>query len=404
MSKRTPKREINGKIYYYKSIELGIDPLTGKRKKKVFYAEKVHELNKKIEEYNSILKKNMNPDSKETLGEYIEYYLKEVHFNKGVKNSTIERYWGIFNNYIVNVIDFLTTKRDSPLTNANKLLIKEIPLNQLTARNIQEYYNTLYKNGVSIPTLNYIGKILKPCIKNAYVTDRISKDYTIGLIIPKDTSLNNEKKIDVFTREELSSFLEAIKGHKDEALFKVAIYTGLRLGELLGIKWSCIDFEEGTLTVNNAVRREKDVFANTSELTNTTLKNRYSYDTLYIPEFLLEILKYHKETQLKEQLRAGNLYINNDYVFCTPLGKAIEPSNLRKRYKKILETSNIPYRKFHTFRHTLATRLMENGESLLYIQSILRHGNSSTTLDIYTHFTNSQKRTCMNNINKEALC
>ena len=103
---------------------------------------------------------------------------------------------------------------------------------------------------------------------------------------------------------------------------------GLRLGELLGLKWSCIDFNESTLKVKYSARREKDIKSGISFLTITTLKTSSSYSTLPIPDNLLKELIQYKSKQDIHKKVASNMYDDNDLVFCTPFGKIIDQSNL----------------------------------------------------------------------------
>ncbi|MEG2458001.1 MAG: tyrosine-type recombinase/integrase [Bacilli bacterium] len=151
-------------------------------------------------------------------------------------------------------------------------------------------------------------------------------------------------------------------------LYRFGLALGLRLGELLGLKWSRIDFDKGTVTVDTSARREKDVNTGISYLILTSLKTESSYDTLYMPPFLISDLKSHKLLQDIEKTKASNLYNDSDLVFSTELGKIIEPTNLRKRYNKLLNKANISHKTIHALRHTCATRLMEAGLNLRHYQ------------------------------------
>lgn len=228
MSKRvsTPTCIKNGIKYYYKRLELGINPKTGKRLRKTFYGKTVKEINDKISAYKIMLDNNIKVVSNETFGEYMEYWIKEVHFNKGLKLSTMERYWGLYNNYIKNVTSFIRAKKSSNLIDHDKLLIYGIPLNKLTARNIQDYFNTLKNNNISIATIHSISKIIKPCLINAYATDKIHKDYSIGLVLPKknssSSSITSTEELSIFSRDETLRFFKSIKDTRDEVLYTVA--------------------------------------------------------------------------------------------------------------------------------------------------------------------------------------
>lgn len=156
-------------------------------------------------------------------------------------------------------------------------------------------------------------------------------------------------------------------------LYRVAFSMGLRLGELLALKWSCIDFNNRTMNINRSIRRETNLETGVSYLTETTLKTQSSYEILDIPEFLIPDLKRHKELQNLEKIKATTIYEDNDLIFCTSLGKITDPRNLRKRYTTILKKAGIPHKKFHAIRHTFATRLIESGKPLIEVKFLMHH-------------------------------
>lgn len=401
--KSTPTRIINGKKYFYKKVTVGQDPLTLKPKRKDFYGLTVTELNEKIDTHLALLNKGLLSNNKETFGELLNYWLLNVKFIQGLSESTIERYWGVFNNYILNIETFLNLSSVSDM-DLKKLLIRDIPIINLKVTHIQEYYNILYNIGVSTNTISFINKLIKPFISYAAVSEKIKQDFTKVLHIPKDNkdsiNMNDEysdNKIVFFTPSEQEIFLKAIAGNRDELLYKLALSTGLRLGEILGLKWSCINLDDHTLKVKLSVRRIKNIKTNQSELKLTALKNKSSYATIPLPEQLIPYFIQHKEKQDKEKELANNKYEDIGLVFCTEFGKIIEPSNLRKRYKRILKLNNISDKPFHALRHTCASRLFEIGNDIVHVKELLRHKNISTTADIYTHFTKEYKKNLVNN-------
>ncbi|MDY2881939.1 MAG: tyrosine-type recombinase/integrase [Romboutsia timonensis] len=401
IKKKKNKKTINGIEYYYKKATIGKDPITGKAIRKDFYGETATEVREKISQYKALHREHLNPDNKDTFGTLIEYWLKNVKFVSGIKNSTKERYWGLYNNYINDIHSFLKlNKIEVNSLLKPKLNIKDIPLIKLNIAHIQEYYNTLFSIGISSNTISFINKLIKPFIKYAYVYDKISKDFGEGLEIPKisrSTIDEDDNYVEVFTRDERDKFLKAIEGDPEELLYKVALSMGLRLGELLGLKWSCIDFNESTLKVKYSARREKDIKSGISFLTITTLKTSSSYSTLPIPDNLLKELIQYKSKQDIHKKVASNMYDDNDLVFCTPFGKIIDQSNLRKRYKKILLKNNIKYKKFHSLRHTCASILFEDGKNIVEVKNLLRHKNIATTIDIYTHLSKEYKYNLISN-------
>ena len=180
--------------------------------------------------------------------------------------------------------------------------------------------------------------------------------FGIGLIPPKLSSdekvlldsINESKS--VFTLEEQNKFLNAIKGNRDEVLYRVAFSTGLRLGELLGLKWSDIDFKNGTLTVNRTLQRVTEISRDgnrESKIIEQFPKTKNSIRTIPIPQNIISRLKDHKINQNKDKLKLGEAYFNNDYVFCDNLGYPIDDKRPARNLKSILTKINIEPIKFH---------------------------------------------------------
>ena len=272
---------------------------------------------------------------------------------------------------------------------------------KIDMRCIQDYYNELYRSGVTVSTIESINKLISPCIKYAYINNTITKDFSVGLTIPnqkherkrKKEEKNNPKNI--FSSDEKNIFLKSIENNRERLLYRIGFSLGLRLGEILGLHWSDINLDKGTITISKSVRREKDHTTGTSSLVISSLKTDSSYATLFLPQFLIPEIKEHKMLQDKEKELACNLYCDNSLVFCTEFGKIIEPSNLRKRYNKLVSAAGIPHKTFHALRHTCATNLMELNLNSKEIKYILRHADESIT-EGYIHISDERKREISN--------
>lgn len=349
----------------------GID---GKLIRKQFYGKTKLEVLKKVDEFK--IKNTLGlstKDDKLTVQEWIKTWLEEYKMND-CRPSTMERYLGIYNNYIEN-------------TNLGIIKLKD--LKPLT---LQNYYNDLVKKKNKTPdTIKVINKVLSGGMKQAQKEQLIINNPCLAVTLPK---IKNKNEVMTFTLEEQKLFLNELEGNRDKCIFSLALGSGLRLGELLGLKWNDIDFESREIKVSRSIKRVKCFDENSTTKTKIIEqlpKTKYSERTIPLPKVIINELKRHKNIIAKERLKAGEIYIDNDLVFPNEMGGYIDARNLSKRYKRVLRKANIPYRKFHALRHTYATRLFENGVSLKVVQVLLGHSSMEITANIYTHVLQDEK-------------
>ena len=358
------------------SITIGSDD-NGKIKRKEFTGKTQQEVKKKLEEYKKeMLLGTISSDDKITVSEWYYTWLFDYRI-KDLKPKSFEKYEGIYRNYI----------KDSELG--------KIKLKDLRATHIQRYYNKL-QNTKPISTIKGINTRLKPCLGEAEKQGYIQKNYCKMVTLPKD---NNKKTIQVLTQQQQKLFIEAIKGHKLEMLFLIALGTGLRLGELLGLKWSDIDFNTGILTVNRTLSRVKNQITGKYEIIEQTPKTKNSNRTIPIPNDILNKLKEHKKNQSKQRLFVGEGYINNNYVFTDDIGNPIDDKKPGRNLKSTLTKLNIEPIKFHALRHTYATRLFEANVPPKTVQVLMGHYDISITMDIYTHVMEDTKLEAIEKLN-----
>ncbi len=381
MAKTTYRKKIiNGKEYYFYRLRH-----KNLNKPKDLYSPTVKELDAKIKSVINELDNGIT-NNKECFETFICDWLFDVHC-VNVKPSSKERYEGIFRNYI----------KDST--------ISSIKLKDLTSKDIQDYYNNLIKKGKTVNSIKSLNKLIAPCIRYAYNNNRIIKDFSRSVVLPKETEnkrLNKINTVQPFNLEEQKKFIEAINGHELEMLFITALNTGLRQGELLALTWNDIDFKNNTIKINKTIKYISDVTKEgrgTAKIEIQTPKSEASNRTIAIPELLTNKLKKFKVSQKALKLKMANLYEDNNLVFCNMFGRYLDSSNIRKRFKKVLSDNDMIDKKFHDLRHTYATRLFELGEDPKTVQSLLGHSNISITLDTYTHVLDSMKEKAASKLN-----
>ncbi|AGK95173.1 tyrosine-type recombinase/integrase [Clostridium pasteurianum] len=373
----------NGQQYYRVYLELGRDS-EGNRKRKEFYGRSKKDAEAKLEKYKNGLHLGLSTDYDTlTIGKTCKLWLFEKVKNS-VKPSTFERYEAVYRLYI----------KPSPLYS--------VKLKDLKSLIIQQYYNSLIKNGKTPNVVYNLNKLLKMFLNYCVAEGFIVKNYCSpkSISIPMENK-NSDDSIKVFTVEEQNKFIEAVGGHRLKALFLLDLGTGLRIGELIALTWNDIDLVNYTLSVNKAIKGTS-IFEGDNKkyhLIEQTPKTKSSYRTIPFPRSLVPILEQYKEKKESEKEKFGNDYIKNEYVFCTPIGSVIDPNNLRGMYRRILKKAKIDYKKFHSLRHTYATRLFEAGVPLKTVQTLLGHNDISITANIYTHVMPEEKVKAIDKIN-----
>jgi len=183
--------------------------------------------------------------------------------------------------------------------------------------------------------------------------------------------------------DEARAFLESARqsGERFEALYVLAITTGLRRGELLGLRWDDADLELGTLRVGRALVREG------GRHTLGETKTRRGRRQINLTPRTVNALKNHRKKQLEEKMKLVGLYKDHGLIFASGVGTPINPENLIKRsFKPLLEKAGLPKIRFHDLRHTCATLLLGRGVHPKLVQELLGHATIAMTLDTYSHY------------------
>jgi integrase len=180
------------------------------------------------------------------------------------------------------------------------------------------------------------------------------------------------------------------EGDRFEALYVLALTTGLRIGELLGLKWSDIVFDTRRLRVSRQLQRGQGRSGEGLIFTEPKAASRRTVD---LPTRTVEALKRHRKRQFEETLKAGGAYQDNALVFTATLGTPLGPEKVTQRsFKPLLKRAGLPEIRFHDLRHTFATLLLARGVHPTYVQRALGHASVKMTLDRYSHWMPSMGR------------
>ena len=257
-------------------------------------------------------------------------------------------------------------------------------LSKLDAPNIQALYTAKLRDGLKPSSVRYIHAVLHCALKKAVELRLISRNPTASARPPKI----RQEEITPLDAHQARLLLEAAKHDRFECLYILSLTCGLRMGESLGLKWSDIDLDAGTLRVHRQVQRIRDggglVF---SEPKNASRR------TIDLPQRALEALRSYRKRQLEEQLRAGGKWQDNGLVFASRKGTPLDAQNIVNRYfKPLLRRAGLPDIRWHDLRHTCATLLLSRGTHPKMVQHLLGHASIQLTLDRYSHWIPSMGR------------
>jgi len=185
------------------------------------------------------------------------------------------------------------------------------------------------------------------------------------------------------SENEARALLNAARSHEDrfEALYMLAITTGLRRGELLGLRWEDLDLERGVLRVGRALVREG------GRHTLGETKTKRGRRQVNLTPRTVSALRAHRKKQLEKKMERAGINKDHGLIFATGVGTRVNPENLVKRsFKPLLRSAGLPEIRFHDLRHTCATLLLGRGVHPKFVQELLGHATIAMTLDTYSHY------------------
>ena len=336
--------------------------------------EKMQELRKKRDDNYYIENKNI------TLEEWLKEWMK-VYKKPYISPRTYQGY---------------VEKSKTILEHLGNMQLQKIELYHL-----QKFISDLQNEGKSPKSLRHYYSIFKMCFDDAIMCRHISLNPTRNLKLPS----MRRKELNIMTKEEQLVFEGFMKKYRMGTAYIVLVNTGLRAGELSGLTWKDVDFENKALYVRrgmqkittydddfNKVKRERKV---------TDVKTENSYRVVPMLDKVVKILQEYKKKVQAEQEKLAELgegFKDDDFIFKTKYNHPITSEYLRKTCQGICKSNNFRKVGIHELRHTFATRSIEAGIDLRVLQEILGHASYSTTADIYVHILGQVKLSQMNRL------
>ena len=352
----------------------------GSPNRKSFFGATAAEAAEKLAAYEKQVENGLNVEAESlTLEQWIKTWMREYKL-KTVRAKTFDTY------------DILIRFNIIPVLGQHKLL-------KLRPEHLQAFINGLKKeNGEapSLATLQKIKHVLSGALGQALKNGLITRNPVTAITLPKRSS---RKKIGAFTSTEQTSLLSVANNHRLSTLFVLALGTGMRIGELLALRWSDVDIGQGGVTVSASLSRSKDR-KSTGEAIKTSLKieepkTRSGHRVIPLTLEVKQALIKHREAQAAERLRAGSAWVKNDLVFCTQLGGYLGYRNVTRLYEGFRDRAGLPKLTFHCLRHTFVTNAIGAGMDYFYLSKIAGHSNISVTLGVYAEFMPDKSRSEM---------
>lgn len=283
----------------------------------------------------------------------------------------------------------------------------KIKLKDLKTDHIQHMYNEKLKSGrfngeggISAKTIRNIHNVIHSALDQALNNNLITRNVSDSVTMPKQIN----KVMRVFTPNEQTLFIRSLPNERLGAAYYLALSTGIRQGELIASRWQDVDFDKKFLRISHTARRTKTFSGgsgNSSEIIFQEPKTQAGKRIVPLPDNTIRELHEHRKKQLQEKLLAGEVYTNNDLIFCTEVGKPLETSSLIRKFYQLVTDSKIEKANFHALRHTYATRLLEENVHPKVVQEILGHKDITTTLNIYSHVLPEVKTAVASLIDKQ---
>jgi integrase len=362
-----------GENTWYIRIFLGRDA-NGKRK---YFNKTIHGTKKDAQKY--LTAKTREKDlgifvepATLPLNEFLDRWLAEIAKNK-LRERTFDNYESLLNCHV------------RPKIGAKRL-------SDIQAYEVQKLSNEMKKAAYSPKTIRHAHNVLSSAFKQAVKWKMLMQNPCDLCELPR----MEKTEMMYFTPEETATFLDAAKGDKFFPAFYLAIETGMRPEEYLGLQWKDIDLEQKVLSVRRALVVKKGggfIFAEP--------KTKKSRRSIPLSNTMVKALKEHRRKQLEERMKLGASYQIFDLVFASEIGTPLLHGNLlRRHFKPIRDKAKLPKIRLYDLRHTTATLLLSAGENPKVVSERLGHASIVLTLDTYSHVLPTMQKTATAKIEK----
>jgi integrase len=253
-----------------------------------------------------------------------------------------------------------------------------IRLAKLRPDHLRDLYSEKLESGLSSTTVKHIHAVFRAAMHQAERDEVLVRNVCRQVDPPR----TRQYEISPLTPEQARKLIETARGHEDEALYLLALTTGMRQAELLGLRWQDVDLQNGFVSVR------KSLVFQSGDWSLDEPKTKGSKRRIHLTSAADESFRVHKNLQLQRQLEMGPVYQDHDLVFPTEIGTPRRGANVVYRsFRPLLQAAGLPQIRFHDLRHTAATLLLSQSVHPKVVSEMLGHSSVRLTLDTYSHVT-----------------
>lgn len=367
--KRATRTRHRGSIYqrsdgrWCASLSLGSGP-DGKRKRLTIYAPTMEEARAKLEAATKRVSAGLSPASdKLTLGAFARDWIEAAL--PSVRPSThLNHLWAL--------------RHFEPI-------LGHLRMEAISLEDLRRWLATM---STAPGSTRKIAGILGSIFRAAVAAGKIPKSPMIGIKLPKTEA----RPRSTFDSKAARAYLEACREHRLGIGMELALLTGIRQGEALGLLWECVDLEAGTIRIEASLQKLGKNYRLMPP------KTKAGKRMVALPAILIERLRLHKARQAKARLLAGGLWVETGLVVAGPRGRPVHRRMMGSAHAEVERAAGLPHIRFHDLRHSCATLLLEMGESPKVVAEILGHTSTRITLDLYSHVSPALQRGAMSKI------
>jgi integrase len=343
-------------------VDLPPDPITGKRRQKRLSSPTKRGIEALVAATIQAAQTGFTDAGRLTVRDFLAQWLEAAA--PTLRPSTNRRYLDLVRLHLVPVLG-------------------NVRLSKLGASDVQRLYADRLAAGLSPTSVRHVHGVLHRALDQAVRWGIVGRNVTEAVDPPR--RITPEAK--TWNAQQVATVLAAAGDDDLEALWRLALLTGMRRGELIGLRWRDLDLDRGILAVRRTLSR-----GHGSALIAGEPKTASGRRQIALPASAVDVLRRHRVRQLEVRLAAGPVYDDRDLVFAGDTGAPLHPNSLNLRFRRLITRADVPPIRFHDLRHTCATLMLANGEHPKVVQERLGHADIAMTMNLYSHVTADMQR------------